>query len=162
MKRVERNDPVAMTQMGGLRYREGDYSSTFEYWTKAAELGDAWAHYRLAALYYEGDGVEKDEKKAVYHLEEAAIGGNPDARHTLAVIEIENGRPERAMEHLIIAANMGFEDSMKALWKFYAGGYISKDDLNATLRTHHDAVEATKSPQRKAFDEARERGENFD
>ena len=138
-----------------MRYKEGDYSSAFEYYTKAAALGDldAHAHAKLAYLYFEGKGVEKDEKKAVYHLEEAAIGGDPYARHILAFDEMENGRPERAVKHLIIAANMGFEDSMKELWKCYAGGYISKDDLNATLRTHHDAVEATKSPQRKAFEE---------
>ena len=43
MKRVEKNDPVAMTQMGTERYYEGDYSSTFEYWTKAAESsGRSW------------------------------------------------------------------------------------------------------------------------
>jgi hypothetical protein len=86
-------------------------------------------------------------------LEEAAIGGLSYARHNLAAIEMENGRPERAVKHLIIAANMGFEDSMKGLWKFYAEGYVKKDVLTATLRSHHDAVEATKSPQRKVFEE---------
>ena len=30
-------------------------------------------------LYRNGLGVEKDEKKELYHLEEAAIGGHPDA-----------------------------------------------------------------------------------
>ena len=148
-----------MTQMGWTCYDEGDYSSAFEYWTKAAELGDAIAHFKLARLSYHGKGVEKDEKKALYHWEEAVIGGHPYARHILAFLEMENGRPERGVKHCIIAANMGFEDSMKALWKFYAGGYISKDDLNVTLRTHHDAVEATKSSQRKSAEEARERGE---
>ena len=125
----------------------------------AAALGDMGAHCQLAHMYYEGKGVEKDEEKAVYHFEEAAIGGHPDVRCNLAFIEVTNGRPERAVKHLIIAANMGFEHSMKELWKCYAGGYISKDDLNATLRTYHDAVDATKSPQRKAAEEARTRGE---
>jgi hypothetical protein len=72
MKRVETNDPVAMWQMGGKRHREGDYSSAFEYWTKAAELGDAIAHFYLSIMYHLGQGVEKDEKKQVYHLEEAS------------------------------------------------------------------------------------------
>ena len=40
MKRVEKNDPFAMTQMGARRHDEGDYSSAFEYYTKAAELGE--------------------------------------------------------------------------------------------------------------------------
>eukprot|EP00985_Skeletonema_marinoi_P005849 scaffold2553_cov162-Skeletonema_marinoi.AAC.3 len=36
-------------------------------------------------MYYEGQGVEKDKKKDVYHLEQAAIGGHPNARHNLGV-----------------------------------------------------------------------------
>jgi hypothetical protein len=164
MKRVEKNDPVAMRKMGTMRYIEGDYSSALEYWTKAAALGDMGAHYKLAGLYYEGEGVEKDEKKKVYHLEEAAIGGHAVARQHLAVFEMTNGRPDtdRAVKHLIIAANLGDEDSMKVLWKFYAEGLVSKDDLNVTLRTHQAAVDASKSSQRKAAEEARERGKFFD
>ena len=161
MKRVEKNDPVAMTQMGTERYYEGDYSSAFEYLTKAAELGDADAHNKLAQMYYHGKGVEEDEKKASYHWEEAAIGGHPDARHNLGVIEMDNGRPERAVKHFIIAANLGDEDSMKALWGCFAGGYISKDNLNAILRAHHTAVNATKSPQRKAVEELMRRAGLF-
>jgi tetratricopeptide (TPR) repeat protein len=160
MKRVEKNDPVAMTQMGTIRYNEGDYSSAFEYWTKAAELGDAnaRAHAKLATLYHRGEGVEKDEKKALYHWEETAICGDPLARHVLAVIEMNNGRPERAVKHFIIAANVGYDVSMKELWKCYAKEYISKDDLTVTLRTHQAAINATKSPQREAAEEAKRRG----
>ena len=40
MKRVEANDPVAICHEGGEQYAKGDYSSAFEYWTKAAGLGD--------------------------------------------------------------------------------------------------------------------------
>ena len=155
MKRVEKNDPVAMTQMGAKRFKEGDYSSAFEYLTKAAKFGDASSHYFLAVMYYHGKGVEKDEKKEVYHWEEAAIGGHPDARHNLAAFEMENGRPERGVKHFIIAANLGYEMSMKALWKCFSMGYVSKDDLSVTLRAHHTAVNATKSPQRNAAEEAR-------
>ena len=58
---------------------------SFEYYTKAAELGDATAHYLLSCMYHAGKGVRRDEKKKVYHLEEAAIGGNPFARNNLAL-----------------------------------------------------------------------------
>eukprot|EP00985_Skeletonema_marinoi_P027127 scaffold21767_cov99-Skeletonema_marinoi.AAC.1 len=74
MKRAAANDPVAMRQLGTRRYEEGDYDTAFEYWTKAAELGDAISHYKLSLFYYqEGEGVEKDEMKELFHLEEAAI-----------------------------------------------------------------------------------------
>jgi TPR repeat protein len=51
--------------------------------TKAAELGDVAAHHSLAIMYHHGHGVEKDEKKKIYHWEEAAIGGHSWARHCL-------------------------------------------------------------------------------
>jgi hypothetical protein len=149
MKRAETNDPVAMRYMGGKRHVEGDYSSAFEYSTKAAELGDAYAHYCLSIMYDLGQGVEKDEKKHVYHLEEAAIGGHVEARHNLAVIEGINGRIDRAVKHFIIAANMGLDESLKVLWEYHAKGLVKKEALTATLQTHQDAVDATKSPQRE-------------
>ena len=149
MKRIEKNDPEAMQQMGGKRHGQGDYSSAFEYYTKAAELGDATAHYNLSIMYRLGQGVEKDEKKHVYHLEEAAIGGNVDARHNLAVIEERYGRMERAVKHWIIAASMGDKESMKVLWKLHAKGMVKKENLTATFRAHQAAVDAAKSPQRE-------------
>ena len=153
MKRVEKNDPVAMRYLGGMRRKEGDYKSAFEYRTKAAELGDAHAHYCLSVMYDLGLGVEKDEKKKVYHLEEAAIGGHVSARHNLGCHEEINGRIDRAVKHWIIAANMGLEGSMKALWEYHAKGFVKKEDLTATLRTHQTAVNATKSPQREEAEE---------
>jgi len=57
------NDPLAFQQMGVRYYEEGDYDTAFGYFTKAAELGDADAHYFLSVLYQEGRGVEKNEEK---------------------------------------------------------------------------------------------------
>ena len=56
----------------------------------------------------------------------------------------------RAAKHFIIAANLGDDDSMKALWGVYKDGDITKEDLDATLRTHHAAINEMKSPQRDA------------
>ena len=69
MKRVEMNDPVAMYQEGMQQKKKGHYSRAFEYFTKAAELEDAQAHYQLALMYYGGVGAEKDEGKGIQHLE---------------------------------------------------------------------------------------------
>ena len=149
MKRIEANDPAAMAEMGGDYYREGDYSGAFNYFSKAAKLGDLDAHYQLGVMYREGNGVGKDEEKEVFHLEKAAVGGHPGARHNLGVIEGNNGSIERAVKHFIIAANLGWDDSMKALWKEYSAGHITKKDLESVLRTHQAAVDATKSSQRE-------------
>ena len=77
MKRVEANDPDALTYVGTQHREKGDDKSAVEYWTKAAELGDIVAHYQLSCMYGLGEGVEKDEKKERYYLEHAAIGGHP-------------------------------------------------------------------------------------
>jgi hypothetical protein len=152
MKRAEANDPVALREigMGMLRSDEGDCGGAFEYVTKAAEQGDAVAHNLLSCLYHEGKVVEKDEKKEVYHLEQAAIGGHTIARHNLGVHEAESCRYERARRHFIINANLGEDISMKELKSMYQGGLVSKDDFASTLRAHRAAVDAMKSPDREA------------
>eukprot|EP00984_Skeletonema_dohrnii_P031297 scaffold23601_cov78-Skeletonema_dohrnii-CCMP3373.AAC.2 len=155
MKRVKANDPVAMVQMGLRRCWSGDYDDSFRYATKAAELGDAGAHCELAIFYLEGKGVEKDEKKEVYHLEQAAIGGHAKARYNLGCEEEKNGRMDRAMKHWFIAAALGHDGSLDALKDGFKGGLVSKEDFAAALRAHQAAVEATKSPQREAAEEAR-------
>ena len=150
MKRVEANDPVALREFGTQRYDEGDYKGAFEYWTKAAELGDVEAHYQLSCLYHNGEGVDKDEKKKVYHLEQAAIGGHPTSRHSLGCREWNNGRYKRAAKHFIVAASLGHDDSLKKLKISYQKGRVSKDYFATTLRAHHAAVNAMKSPLREA------------
>mmetsp|Transcript_18001 Transcript_18001/g.30398 ORF Transcript_18001/g.30398 Transcript_18001/m.30398 type:complete len:147 (+) Transcript_18001:575-1015(+) len=136
--------------MGARHYLEGDYGTAFEYLTKAAELDNAEAHYQLSRFYREGVvGVEKDERKRLYHLEEAAIGGHPFARHDLGCREAENGNYERTTRHLIIAASLGYELSMEMLKANHARGYVSKEDFATALRAHQAALDATKSPQRE-------------
>jgi len=153
MKRMEANDPVAMLQWGIEQYDKGDYQSALTYFTKAAELGNVTAHYNLSLLYHLGKGVEKDSGKKLHHLEEAAIGGHPNARYNLGIEEGNNGNIERKVKHLIIAANQGYDDSIKALMAAYRNGFVSKEGLAAALRAHKAAVDETKSPQREAAEE---------
>eukprot|EP00984_Skeletonema_dohrnii_P023266 scaffold12347_cov100-Skeletonema_dohrnii-CCMP3373.AAC.6 len=150
MKRIAANDPVAMREKGMQQYEKGDYRSAFEYYTRAAELGDAAAQYRLARLYEFGKGVEKDMVKVIHYLEEAAIGGHPIARQRLGLIEWENGNNERAVKHCVIAAKLGDNQSIKVLMEAFRSGLVNKDDLASALRAHQAAVDATKSPQREA------------
>ena len=149
MKRIEVNDPVALYQMGTVRYYKGDCKAAFEYWTRAASMGDVEAHFQLSTLYDKGKGVEKDEKRALYHVEKAAIGGHLYARHNLGCVEEENGRVDRAVKHWIIAAKLGYDDSLENLKILYSAGLVSKEDFEASLRGHYAAIDATKSPQRE-------------
>jgi TPR repeat protein len=57
------------------------------------------AHEALSDLYQEGEGVEKDIEKELYHLEEAAIGGHPDATYKLAMYEGGSDRFDETFHH---------------------------------------------------------------
>ena len=148
-KRFKANDPVAITEMGFKCYDEGDFDGAVEYWTRAAGLGHETAHYNLSMLYTKGEGVDRNKKKAMYHLEEAAIRGHPNARYGLAYAEELNGMTERAMRHYIIAAKLGDDGALEAVKKGYQGGDVSKEDFEAALRGHQAAVDATKSELRE-------------
>jgi len=148
MKRVESNDQAALLQMGMHLNKRGDYKSAIKYYKKAAEFGDADAHYNLSAMYKNGEGVEKDDKKKVYHLEEAAIGGHPDARAMLGAIEGHNGNVERSVKHFIIGAKLGHDFSLEMVKLRYQNGSVSKEDFASALRAHQAAMDATKSTQR--------------
>ena len=149
MKRIEANDPVSMYQMGTDKYEEGNYTAAFEYWTRAAALGDVGAHYQLSILYLNGQGVEKDEKKELHHMEKAAIGGSPNARHNLGCLERGKGRVGRAVKHFIIAAKLGYDMSLEAVKDLYKDGYVSREDVVAAFRGYQAAIDAMKSPQRE-------------
>ncbi len=151
MERVKANDPAAMNEMGKKCYIKGDYNGAVEYYTKAAALDDMGAHQNLSVMYRKGEGVEKDKKKEIYHLEEAAIGGHPQARYNLAVYEWRGGRMDRAVKHYIIAARLGLLESVK---QCFLNGFVSKEDYEAALRGHQTAVDATKSEQRGEAEEA--------
>ncbi len=154
MKRIEVNDPVALCHQGAEEYDEGNFRTAFEYWKKAVNLGDVEAHYQLSIVYHDGKGVKKaDEGKEMHHLEEAAIGGHPHARHGLGRKELENGNVCRAMKHFIIAAEQGFDGAIKMLMEAFKEGLVEKDALTSTLRAHQAAVNETKSPQRKEAEE---------
>jgi TPR repeat protein len=71
-------------------------------------------------MYQNGQGVEKDEKKALHHfLVEAAIGGHTLARNNLACHEERSGRIDRAVKHWTIAANLGDDGSIRHLKRCY-------------------------------------------
>ena len=150
MERAKANDPIALFKTGRKCYKEGDFGGAVEYFSKAAAMGEIEALYNLSIMYQLGKGVEKDEKKKVYHLEEAAIGGHPDARYNLGNHEVRSGRGDRGMKHYIIGAKLGDDGALEMVKENFRRGYVSKENLESALRGHQAAVDATKSAQRDA------------
>ena len=61
-----------------------DYEGAVSYYEQAARLDCAVAELELAQLYLAGIGVNKDEKKASYYFELAAMLENAEAQNSIA------------------------------------------------------------------------------
>eukprot|EP00986_Skeletonema_menzelii_P013808 scaffold8428_cov151-Skeletonema_menzelii.AAC.6 len=100
-----------------------------------------------------GEGVEKDEGKAIHHLEEAAMGGHPrarydlglgeatiggypEARYNLGANEWTNNRNDRAVKHWIIAATLGEDESIKMLMEKYKKRGLSRKRILMLFSVH--------------------------
>ncbi len=132
--RAKANDPDALCGIGQKCRLEKDYDGAFQYYGKAAALGDMDAHLNLSVMYRRGDGVENSKKKELYHMEEAAVGGHPTARYWLGRHEWKAGRYDRATRHFIIAAKLGYDGGLEMVKRGFALGIVSKKDYQSTLR----------------------------
>ena len=148
-KRAEANDPTAIYELGKICYEKGDFRGAFKLISRSAKLGCAAAPFDLGLMYRDGHGVEKDEKKMVRSLEDAAISGHPKARLALSEIEFSRNRIERCMKHLIIGSKLGDALAVEALQVFYEEGGMSKEEFDAAISGHQAALEAMKSKDRE-------------
>lgn len=152
-RRIELNDPEAIF-LFGMYYFEGgvgveqDIGKAVELSHRAAELGSIVAHSKVGGLYWRGDGVQVDKKKAMYHFEIAAMGGHLLARHNLGVLEWNSGNDDRAMKHYMISASAGHDKSLKGVQNGYSDGIVNKDDFEKTLRAHQKSKNEMKSEWR--------------
>eukprot|EP00956_Cyclotella_meneghiniana_P002730 scaffold3221_cov23-Cyclotella_meneghiniana.AAC.2 len=153
-ERIEKyNDPEAMDHLGSLFTRgigglPEDHEKAVELYQRASELGHARAHFHLADAYFEGKGVQVDKKMAIHHYQIAAMMGNVSARCKLAAYEGLDGNHDRAMRHCMIAARCGHDESLEWVKKGYMDGWVTKDDLEKTLREHEASQDEAKSDQR--------------
>ena len=156
-KRVDADDPVAIWYLG-LQYRTGgfglekDVTRAIELYERAAELGVNEAHYGLGCVYNEGSDVPKDTARAIRHWEAAAMGGDVFVRFNLGCREEDDGNCDLALQHWMISAKIGCQESLDAVKDFYMRGIATKADYAEALRGYQSAVEAMRSPDR---DEAR-------
>ena len=127
---------------------EKDVARAVELYERAAELGVIDAHYNLGCLYSEGAGVEKDTAKAFRHYEAAAMCGHVSARYNLGCGEEDAGNHDLALQHLLIAANLGDQFSLDCIKDMFMRGLATKADYAGALRGYQSAVDEMRSPDR--------------
>ena len=153
-KRVDKGDADAIKLLGDTYYQgehglPKDVPRAIELWTEAAELGSANAHHDLGCAFYFGHGIEEDKPRGIQHWQQAAIKGDALGRHDLGVIELKGGKYELALQHWMISAKMGLEDSLNEIKKLFKEGHATKMQYAEALIGYRDALEEMKSPQRE-------------
>ena len=138
----------------GCHYAEGSYGLTkdwekaLELWHQAGELGCTKAYYSIGIAYCNGNGVERDEKKATHYWELAAMGGDENARHNLGAYENNAGNFGRAIKHYMIAVGCGDNLSLNKIKQLYSKGNATKDDYAKSLKAYQAYLDDIKSDDR--------------
>ena len=174
---MDKGNAAAISFFGAI-YRQGlygisqDYSKANELFRQAGELGCASAYYNLAKSYENGLGVAKDNNKAKYYYENAAMMGDVQARCCLGAHEVDlddevdddsfKQSARRAYKHFVIAARAGHTKSLGIMKKGFMMGYITKDEYAGSLRAYQKRHDEMKSDARDratpVFDDMRRRG----
>ena len=95
-------------------------------YTKAANLGDIYALYKLGMMYVDGQMEEKDGTKAISYLTQAAQKGYADAYWQLALLyragKLVDKDYSKYTEYLFKAVNEGSISALKELSEAYSLG----------------------------------------
>lgn len=161
-KRMDCGDSDAFVMMGSVYYQgtkevKRDFEKATELWHKAVDLESDLAHYYLGVAYANGQGVEKDEDKSLYHYRRAAISGVLVARYIMGHLANKSEKTMVAVKHFVIAAEAGHDDSLSCLKKCYEQGAVKKDVFEKAVRAHKVACDEQKSDDRVAAAEERKR-----
>ena len=103
----------------------------------------------ISGRYMGGGAVEQDEKRGLWYMKMAAVGGCMMSRHNLGIFENkERCNLNRALRHWMIAAEAGLDESLQNIGYLFRVGLASKADYEKALRAHQKASDETKSDQR--------------
>ena len=112
----------------------------FELYQRAATLGDDESAYRLAVLYHQGEGTEKDYSKAMQWLKQSASNGHPKSLEAMG----------SAYEHGEYNVQQDYEEALK--W------YLKAKDAGINVKAHikrvRDAIKNQKAALAKNADKA--------
>ncbi|EJK69531.1 hypothetical protein THAOC_09201, partial [Thalassiosira oceanica] len=103
-----------------------DIPRAIELWTEAARLGDLDAHFKIGRLYFKGEGVEQD--------------GQPGSRLILGLHEWTDENHELAVQHWMISAKMGDENSLNNIKKMFMKGHATKAQYAEALKGYPDRI----------------------
>ncbi len=118
----------------GLCYNmEGNHSPAVYWIRKSAEQGYDLAQLSLGSMYYDGEGVAKDDSQAVYWWRKAAEQGNAKAQCNLGVMYYNGNGVSKDDSQAVYwwrkSAEQGNADAQSRLAAAYIMGYGVDEDL---------------------------------
>ncbi|MFV8834606.1 tetratricopeptide repeat protein [Aquisalimonas sp.] len=91
---TESTAPSERFEEGRQAYVAGDYGTAFERLITEAEAGNPDAQYTIGYMYFEGQGVQRDEDRALEWIRRAAGNGSAPALEALGELAaMGRGRP---------------------------------------------------------------------
>lgn len=112
----------AKYNLGRFKQSQGKHDEAKKLFEDSAAWGKEDSLTALGEMYYQGDGVEKDIKKALSYCERALNLGYARAQYLLAHMCITNSLTEilpdkvmRGSSYLELAANSGFEPAIELI-----------------------------------------------
>src|ERR1700722_12252756 len=103
-----------------------DNNNYFNETMKAAQDGDTDAQNKLASLYHNGKGTERNVEEAFYWYQKAVENGNTDAQNNLASLYYYGEGTEKNLEKAFYwtqkAAESGNTEAQNNLAVFYHNG----------------------------------------
>jgi len=99
-----------------------DFRQAFEWYLKAANLGNPKAQNNIGIMYKCGEGVEKDEHQGCEWLLKAANQGNPIAQYNIGYGEGVEKENHQAFEWYLKAANQGIPRAQNNIGMMYKHG----------------------------------------
>ncbi len=140
-KTLTQAEIIEIVHKGYLAYNSGDYSKSFEIWSKAAQAGDAVAQTNLSIQYSYGVGTELSKDKALFWLNKALAQNYSNAYQFTATLHLKGlfypKSKSKAFEYYQEAANLG---DLKSI---YALGEINETwgNLDAAFKKYKKAAE---------------------
>jgi hypothetical protein len=139
MKRGAWREAFAKTEEPLGWYFAGELSvfmEQFDFYKKSAEGGCSWGQARYGLNFRNGvQFVERDGKVFVEWMEKAANQGNPWAMDKLGYwFRTDGGDKEKAISYYVVAAELGWKNSMRWLAEMFRNGEgCAKDLLQAVI-----------------------------
>lgn len=137
----------------------GDFATALQEWLPIAEQGNPAAQFNLALMYRNGDGVQKDNARAVHWYRLAAMQGNAGAQSGLGFMYHDGEGvlkdEAEAVRWYRLAAEQGDASAQYSLGVMYTNGEgvlketalahmwfnISSANGNANARGNRDEIE---------------------